>query len=81
MALRRVRFHVRHARQPQGLEELSTWTKQGYIPADANGVDPQGAVDRFAKSQGVFLVDGTWDSAKINTGLGKGASSTASTAR
>ncbi|XVV12608.1 ABC transporter substrate-binding protein [Actinoplanes sp. CA-131856] len=53
----------------KGLEELSSWAAKGYIPADANGVDLQGAVDRFTKGQGVFFVDGTWDSTKIGDNL------------
>jgi raffinose/stachyose/melibiose transport system substrate-binding protein len=57
----------------KGLSELLDWTKKGYLPTDANGVDLQGAVDRFVKGQGVFFVDGTWDSAKIDKGLGVNA--------
>lgn len=49
----------------QGADKLREWAGKGYLPADANGVDLQGAVDKFTKGEGVFFVDGNWDAAKI----------------
>lgn len=53
--------------------KLADWAAKGYIPADANGVDLQGAVDNFVQGEGLFFVDGNWDASKIGDGLGTDA--------
>jgi ABC-type glycerol-3-phosphate transport system substrate-binding protein len=52
---------------------LADWEAKGYLPADANGVDLQGAVANFVKGEGLFLVDGNWDAATIGDALGADA--------
>ncbi|MBE3010648.1 extracellular solute-binding protein [Microbispora sp. NEAU-D428] len=52
-----------------GAEKLLDWAKKGYLPKDANGVDLQGAVDKFTKGEGVFFIDGNWDAGKIGDRL------------
>lgn len=53
--------------------KLDEWNTAGYLPADANGVDLQGAVDQFIAGDSLFFVDGNWDAAKIGDGLGADA--------
>lgn len=48
------------------LTALSDWAKAGYLPKGVNGTDLQGAVDAFVKGNGIFLVDGNWDAAKLD---------------
>ncbi|MEV7460976.1 ABC transporter substrate-binding protein [Streptomyces rubiginosohelvolus] len=55
------------------LDKLGAWAKKGYIPGGANGVNLQGAVDKFTKGQGLFFVDGNWDAARIAERLGSDA--------
>lgn len=56
-----------------GAEALADWAAKGWIPADANGLNLQGAVDAFTSGEGLFFVDGNWDAAKIAEGLGADA--------
>ncbi|MEU1055419.1 extracellular solute-binding protein [Streptomyces sp. NPDC005876] len=56
-----------------GVDKLAQWAKKGYLPGSANGTELQEAVDKFAKGEGVFFVDGNWDAAKIGDRLGKDA--------
>lgn len=56
-----------------GVEKLADWAGKGYIPSGANGVDLQGAVDKFGKGEGLFFIDGNWDAAKIGAALGPDA--------
>ncbi|MEV6524619.1 extracellular solute-binding protein [Longispora sp. NPDC051575] len=53
--------------------QVADWAKKGYLPAGANGVDLQGAVDKFTKGEGLFFIDGNWDAAKIGDRLGANA--------
>ncbi|MFG1940865.1 ABC transporter substrate-binding protein [Micromonospora tulbaghiae] len=53
----------------KGAQSLVEWGAKGYYSKDANGVDLQGAVDKFTKGEGVFFVDGSWDSKKIGDAL------------
>lgn len=53
-----------------GAEALAEWAKKGWISSDANGTNLQGAVDNFVSGEGVFLVDGNWDAAKIADAMG-----------
>lgn len=56
-----------------GATKLSEWAKDGYFPTSANGTDLQGAVNNFISGQGLFFVDGNWDAATIDKGLGSDA--------
>lgn len=53
----------------KGAQALLDWGTKGYYSKDANGIDLQGAVDKFVNGDGVFFVDGSWDSKKIGDGL------------
>lgn len=57
----------------KGATLLTDWAKKGYIPDSANGTDLQGAVANFVAGEGLFLVDGNWDAAAIEKGLGADA--------
>jgi len=57
----------------EGLDLLADWATDGFIPDDANGTDLQGSVAKFVAGEGLFLVDGNWDAAKIDDGLGEDA--------
>ncbi|MEU7842158.1 extracellular solute-binding protein [Micromonospora sp. NPDC049114] len=53
----------------KGAQSITDWGTKGYYSKDANGIDLQGAVDKFTKGDGVFFVDGSWDSKKIGDAL------------
>lgn len=55
------------------VDRLGDWSRKGYVPKGANGVDLQSAVDQFAKGKGLFFIDGNWDAARIDERLGKDA--------
>ncbi|MET7760331.1 extracellular solute-binding protein [Streptomyces sp. NPDC005389] len=52
-----------------GAGKLREWARKGYVPAGANSVDLQSAVAEFNKGEGVFLIDGSWDSQVISAAL------------
>ncbi|MFC1437160.1 extracellular solute-binding protein [Streptacidiphilus sp. N1-10] len=52
-----------------GAEDLADWARQGFLPAGANGTDLPGSVAAFAKGQGLFLFDGSWDGALIDKAM------------
>jgi raffinose/stachyose/melibiose transport system substrate-binding protein len=50
----------------QGAQDLADWAGQGYLPPGANGTDLPAAVAAFARGQGLFLFDGSWDAGVID---------------
>ena len=55
----------------QAATTFSDWIKAGYFgKGDPNGLGLDDARNAFIKGDGVFFVDGTWDTAAIDTGLG-----------
>ncbi|MEV0775557.1 extracellular solute-binding protein [Streptomyces sp. NPDC050428] len=52
-----------------GAGTLADWAKRGYLPDGANGTDLPGSVAAFAKGQGLFLFDGSWDAQIIDKAL------------
>ncbi|MFC7615436.1 ABC transporter substrate-binding protein [Actinokineospora soli] len=56
-----------------GAAKLREWADKGYLPEGANGVDLQSAVAKFAGGEGLFFIDGNWDTAKIADKLGADA--------
>lgn len=48
-------------------DAFNQWVKAGYFPADVNGVDSSTALGRFIAGQGVFFVDGNWDTTKLDS--------------
>lgn len=57
----------------EGADDLTSWSKSGYIPASANGTDLATAVGKFGQGQGVFFIDGNWDAGTIGKALGSDA--------
>lgn len=56
----------------KGVDTLLDWNAKGYLPSvgDINGTDLAGAVANFGKGQGVFFLDGNWDSGTIAKAMG-----------
>ncbi|MEV5583746.1 extracellular solute-binding protein [Streptomyces parvus] len=53
-------------------QKLADWSKQGYLPPGANGVDNAGAVAAFTRGQGLFMFDGNWDAGAVDKALPNG---------
>ena len=56
-----------------GVNALDQGNKNGYFPSatQANGTNLAGAVANFVGGQGLFFIDGNWDSGTIGTGMGE----------
>lgn len=57
----------------KGVDTLLDWSKKGYLPpvTAINATDLAGAVTNFGNGQGVFFVDGNWDSPVISKTMGR----------
>jgi raffinose/stachyose/melibiose transport system substrate-binding protein len=56
---------------------LDSWQKQGYLPSDVNALSWSDSVADFAKGQGVFYFEGSWDAAIVKAGLKSAAGAVA----
>ncbi|MFI0539444.1 ABC transporter substrate-binding protein [Streptomyces sp. WSLK1-3] len=48
-------------------QTIERWAKAGYFPKDANAIDYTTMVGDFAKGQGLFMFNGDWESANLDT--------------
>lgn len=58
-----------------GVQTMIDWNDKGYFPpvTQINGTNLAGAVSNFVAGQGVFFIDGNWDSTTIAKGMGDNA--------
>ncbi len=56
----------------QGATTFQEWAEKGYLPSDVNAINYTTMVSNFTSGQGLFMWDGNWDAANVDTGLGKG---------
>jgi raffinose/stachyose/melibiose transport system substrate-binding protein len=49
---------------------LQEWATKGYLPEGHNGLGKDEAVARFGSGQGVYMFNGTWQQATLDTALG-----------
>ena len=56
---------------------LQSWQKKGYLPSDVNALSWDDSVADFAKGQGVFYFEGSWDAAIVKAGLKSAAGAAA----
>ncbi|MDN3029305.1 extracellular solute-binding protein [Streptomyces sp. S.PB5] len=48
-------------------QSIEKWAKAGYFTKDANALDYTNMVGDFAKGQGLFMFNGDWESANLDT--------------
>lgn len=51
-------------------EDIARWGAAGYFPPDANALDYTGMMGRFTAGDGVFMFNGDWESANLDTAMG-----------
>ncbi|MEV4776764.1 extracellular solute-binding protein [Microbacterium sp. LTA6] len=57
------------------VDKLVEWNESGYFPSstEVNGTDLGEAVGKFTAGEGMFFIDGNWDSAAIDDAMGENA--------
>ncbi|KRC59092.1 hypothetical protein ASE14_15000 [Agromyces sp. Root81] len=57
------------------VDKLVEWNESGYFPpaTEVNGTDLGEAVGKFTAGDGMFFIDGNWDSAAIEEAMGENA--------
>jgi len=53
----------------QAAQTLQDWSKQGYLPTDANGVRNDDSIAAFGKGEGLFYITGSWQIPRISEAL------------
>jgi raffinose/stachyose/melibiose transport system substrate-binding protein len=51
-------------------EYIARWAEEGYFPEDANSLDYTTMMGRFTQGEGVFMFNGDWESANLDTAMG-----------
>ncbi|MFI6941197.1 extracellular solute-binding protein [Streptomyces sp. NPDC050418] len=50
-------------------QTVADWAKAGYIDSSANGTAESDGVGKFMKGEGVFMISGSWNSARIDENM------------
>lgn len=56
---------------------LASWQRKGYLPNDVNALSWSDSAADFAKGQGLFYFEGSWDAAIVKAGLKSAAGAVA----
>jgi raffinose/stachyose/melibiose transport system substrate-binding protein len=51
-------------------EYIARWAEAEYFPEDTNALDYTGMMGRFTNGEGVFMFNGDWESANLDTAMG-----------
>jgi ABC-type glycerol-3-phosphate transport system substrate-binding protein len=52
-------------------EGIAAWGAAGYFPPDVNAIDYTSMMGRFTAGEGVFMFNGDWESANLDTAMGE----------
>ncbi|GAA2006702.1 extracellular solute-binding protein [Nocardioides kribbensis] len=50
---------------------VGRWAEEGYFPSDANSLDYTTMMGRFVDGEGLFMFNGDWESANLDTSMGE----------
>ena len=53
--------------------KIAQWAQDGYLTPGANGVSRDDATSAFGRGESLFLINGTWQQAKLETAMGTSA--------